>query len=419
VPHAALQLLPGCIPPPAAFFLVEQLLRGGQSAASLSLAVKLLRGSVAVLSPAAGHHHCQQQQQQQQADQQQADGSPPNPAAAAAAGSTELARLAYCSLAASVVQVAAGSQEELGSGCVGELLTLAAELAQAAAIEASSSNCGGGGGKDSGSRGISSSCHSHSTGADTALRSSTSSSSGSSSSAPGCAKWGVAASLAAAVAANAYCAHLQLQAAAAALGGQAQQLHGRAPAGEEPEAGDSSSQAAAAGSTCISSSGENGCTSADVRRRSSSSTAEAGSCGGEGDQSEATATCLEGCCNCSSAIQLITVLSCLERGKVIPSISRDAAVSSRDVLLQSAQLHGLTLQDHLQQLLATLAMRYPVPGVCGNVLCGRLEEQTAVGGVHGCVGTMCGRCRAAWYCCERCQRVAWPVHSHVCRAAIS
>jgi hypothetical protein len=34
VPHAALQLLPGCIPPPAAFFLVEQLLREAPSPAT-------------------------------------------------------------------------------------------------------------------------------------------------------------------------------------------------------------------------------------------------------------------------------------------------------------------------------------------------------------------------------------------------
>jgi hypothetical protein len=49
VAHNTLQLPPGCIPPPAAFFLVEQLLRGGPSMATLNLAVKLLRGCVSIL----------------------------------------------------------------------------------------------------------------------------------------------------------------------------------------------------------------------------------------------------------------------------------------------------------------------------------------------------------------------------------
>jgi hypothetical protein len=61
-----------------------------------------------------------------------------------------------------------------------------------------------------------------------------------------------------------------------------------------------------------------------------------------------------------------------------------------------------------------LAWRHPVPGVCGNVLCGRLEGASAVGAVRGRVGSLCGGCRAAWYCCKACQRAAWEAHRDVC-----
>jgi hypothetical protein len=68
----------------------------------------------------------------------------------------------------------------------------------------------------------------------------------------------------------------------------------------------------------------------------------------------------------------------------------------------------------LQQLSA-LAWRHPVPGVCGNVLCKQQPGPGKVGVVWGPRRTLCGGCRAAWYCCEGCQRAAWEAHREVCR----
>jgi hypothetical protein len=165
LPHAALQLPPGCIPPPAAFFLVEQLLRGAPSAAALDMAIKLLSGTVGLVGDAG-----QQQQQQQQEGSSSAENEP--------AGAAELQRLAYCSLASSVVQ-ACLHDKQLGAGAVQQLLSLAAEMTQAAASAAAVEH------------GSSSSNH---------ISSSSSSSSGS--------VWGLAASLAAKVAAGAYWIHV-------------------------------------------------------------------------------------------------------------------------------------------------------------------------------------------------------------------
>jgi hypothetical protein len=134
VPHSTLQLPPGCIPTPAAFFLVERVLICGQSTATFTLAVNMLRRCISI--PTAPL-----QPQQAPQDKQPAASSALHDRQAAA----ELARLAYCSLATSVVQVMMRQQQYqedhgeqgqlLGEGCVWELLTLAAELVQAAEMQ--------------------------------------------------------------------------------------------------------------------------------------------------------------------------------------------------------------------------------------------------------------------------------------------
>jgi hypothetical protein len=53
--------------------------------------------------------------------------------------------------------------------------------------------------------------------------------------------------------------------------------------------------------------------------------------------------------------------------------------------------------------------------VCGNVLCRKAEGPAAAGVLRNRAGTMCGGCKAAWYCCEACQRAAWDAHSKVCK----
>jgi hypothetical protein len=339
VPDSALQLPPGCIPPPAAFFLVEQLLRASPTAATVTLAVQLLRGSVALVK-APGQ---QQQQQQQQRDvRSNPDGD--------MGSSTELQRLAYCSLASSVVQ-ACLRDKQLGEGYAGEVLGLASTLLQAAADDSAAA-------KNSRMK----------SGADSAVRG-----------------WGLAARLAAATAAGAYAAHMESAGQQAASGG-----------GVAPKPGNSSSQGLA------------GTTASTTTTSSSTSAAgPAAGCRVHGSP------CLTDCSMCCSATHLLTTLLCLERGRVPPSPAPGPAVFA--ALAEAAQQRSTTLQELLQQLLLALAWRNPVPGVCGNVLCERLEGAAAVCGVGSCVGTLCGGCRAAWYCCKECQRAAWEAHRKVCR----
>jgi hypothetical protein len=219
----------------------------------------------------------------------------------------------------------------------------------------------------------------------------------------------LAASLAAAVAMAGYAAHeQQLQAAGATAAGQAQQVQDRAPAGEEPQAGDSSSLPTSASTAGILDDRSIGLTPIQVGSNSSGS-------GAGGNEQVGAGACQQGCSACSCAIQVVTICSCLRHGGLTPRISQAAMVPLRALLMQTAQQRGLTLQNHLRNSLFELASEYPVPGVCSRLLCGRLEGPSAMGSVRGRVGTLCGRCRAAWYCCEECQRLAWPVHR--CRAA--
>jgi hypothetical protein len=117
---------------------------------------------------------------------------------------------------------------------------------------------------------------------------------------------------------------------------------------------------------------------------------------------------------CTSATQLLITLRCLERGVVLAAPPGHAACAS---VAEAACRRSTTLQQYLRQQLLALAWRHPLPHVCGNVLCGRLEAPSAVGAVRGPGGTLCGGCRAAWYCCEGCQRAAWEGHRQGCRSS--
>jgi hypothetical protein len=244
-----------------------------------------------------------------------------------------LQRLAYCSLASSVVQVCS-SKQQLGASFAGQLLGLASQLVQVAGQGAASSSSG------SSSR----------------VR-----------------NWHLAASLAAAVAAGAYAAH---------TGGAGEQTDTRGPTD-------------AAAATVTTTTG-------------SSATAAAGM--GASAKEEGAQSCPAGCSVCGSATQLYLTLCCLEHGAAVPP---EADTARAAALAAAAQQRAFCLT--LQQKLLALAWRHPVPYVCGNVLCERLEGPSAAGAVRNRVGTLCGGCRAAWYCCERCQRAAWDAHRQVCR----
>jgi hypothetical protein len=315
------------------------------------------------------------------------------------AGPAELAVLAFCSLAASVVQVVRAQPDKMGEASVRDLLALAADLVQAASVSSTSSRCGGGGGNNPG--GTASTCIP----------------SGGASSSSGGGRWGLAASLAAAVAAGAYNAHYQqLQGTGAAA--HAQEMCGSAPAGKEADAKHRSKEAGAAGSSKSAACSAGGsCSSAANPNSSNSSAAAAGCDATRSCKPEGVIACAqgEGCDTCSSAAQLYMAMCFLERGMVSPPTTQVSATAGVALLVEAAQQQGTSLQQHLQQLLLALAWHHPVPSVCGNVLCGRLEGPAAVGAVRGRLRTLCGGCEAAWYCCEACQSAAWPVHSKVCK----
>jgi hypothetical protein len=189
----------------------------------------------------------------------------------------------------------------------------------------------------------------------------------------------LAARLAAAMAAGAYTAHLHPAAVA--------------EGGANPETGGSMSQDAADGAGCGLS-----------------------ACG-----ASATCSCTGGSSMCCLSSQLLIGLRCWEPGDAMQLPSGAAACAA---LQEAARQRGITLQQYLKQQLLALAWRHPLPYVCGNVLCGRLEGVSAVGAVRVPEtprGTLCGRCRAAWYCCEGCQKAACrpscPAGQHTGRCA--
>jgi hypothetical protein len=353
VPHTALQLLPGCMPPAQALILTEQLLRGRPSAEGIMLAVQLLRGGMGAVLRLG-----QQEPQQQHCKASKPPGRKQRGASAAVdkqAGAAELQRLAYCSLASSVVQACVHNQQ-LGPECAEGMLALAAELVEALNQEAVG--------------GCSSSSH-H-------------------------AEWGLAASLAAAAAAGAYTAHLgaaaltSMPASRAQALAQVQRWHSRAAGATMP---------------CL-----------RCREGTSSTGGAAGAAAGWGARD---GRCPADCSVCHSAINLYVVLWCLEQGAALSAVKDPAGMAQLfgAAFVEAAQQRGTTLQQHVQQRLLALAWRHPVQGVCGNVLCGRLEGSAAADVVRAPRGTLCGGCRAAWYCCDGCQRSAWAAHREVCKTS--
>jgi hypothetical protein len=266
----------------------------------------------------------------------------------------ELQALAYCSLARSVVQ-ACVAKPRLAAGFAAQLMALAAELAQPAVwrVPAIASSSSGNAGME---------C-------------------------------GLATGLAASMAARAYTAHVESDAAGSgvAVGGASQQ-----PTTSSMH----SSHVAACGPVA------------------SSSRATSHTTGGSLAVGGCTYPGGANCSVCASAAWLFITLCGLQCGIVGggPPLSEDAGVST-EMLRVAAQGAGTSLQQYLQQNLQVLAWRNPVPYVCSNVLCGQLEGPSAVGEVRGPRGTLCGGCRAAWYCCEGCQRAAWEAHMEVCRAS--
>jgi hypothetical protein len=347
---SALRLPPGCTPPPAALNLAEQLLRAAPTPSTVLLAVKMLEGCV---SEVTAGRALPPEQQGGPSQPQQESGAEVD---AQQAASAELHRLAFVSLCSSVAQAMVCHCSSWQDESCQQVMELAVNLMGAACKEAASSSswnssCGG----DSSSI------------LQEAGKRSVSKS----------VCWTLAASLAAVAAVGGYTAHLGPVAA------------GACTAAEVGPHADASSTQAASGST-------------------SGGSAEGASRQGPAEGSLATAhSCPEGCVACGTATVLFRGLRYLECG-VVPSEGLAAAG------VAAAQHRGTSWRQHLRQQMLELAWRHPVPGVCGNVLCERLEGTAAVGVVRGRVGTLCGRCRAASYCCVECQHAAWEAHRAVC-----
>jgi hypothetical protein len=340
VPHSALQLPPGCRPPPpAAFFLVEQLLRREPSAATMDLALQLLRGSASLLT-SAGQQLPPEQQQQQSEGEPAAQHS--TDVAGRQAGRSQLALLAYCSLAISLAQ-ACVQRPQLAAGCMPALLELVRDMSPAS--EDSNSDA-----------------HPY-------LR------------------YFLTIRIVAAI----YTSHAGCVAEHAAAGSPASDNINR-PA--EPTVGPWSSSGDIGSVAAVS------CSSACVA--GGSAAIEAGAL------SPADGSV------CFVAAVVLWLASCNQRGVPPPATPPRPAVMA--AFAAAAQQRGTTLQQHLAQQLQALACQYPMPHACGNVLCGRLEGPSAAGAVVNRPGTLCGGCRAAWYCCEECREVAREAHRVVCGA---
>jgi hypothetical protein len=320
VDYTVLQVPAGCMPPPAAFFLAEQLLRGTQTPSAAALANELLLGCVCVLWSAYSGPLSQTKRRVGMKE------------LARQAAAAQLQRLAYCSLVGSLVQVSVNNPR-VGEIAEEFLLYLSGQLLFGAKAAM-------GAGAPKRRNGIRAN------------------------------PWEVPVLLAAAIAAGASTVHVQLRQLAAAP--------------ETPAGGTSSRQAYSP-------------------RGSSSAAVNSGSA--------IVPACPADCELCKAALSLYEALLAYERG--LPMFN-SLLSTERAALEEAARQRNITLQQHLQQQLLALAWRHPVPGVCGNVLCRRLEGPSAGGAVRGPKGTLCGGCRAAWYCCKACQREAWEAHREAC-----
>jgi hypothetical protein len=365
-----LQLLPGSAPPPAAFFLVEQVLRWSPTRTAVNLAVKLLAGCLDLLTAAGGHQP------------QCGSGTPQGVSASAAAdkqaATAEVYQLACSSLAKGVVQSILHNKQ-LGASCAEDVMRLSVWSLPLLMEERAA---GGTQVHSASSRGSSQPLN-------------------------------LAASLAAAMAAGAYTAHLD---AAGLLEHSAGQ--GGLPAdscSRRTSSSTSCRQDTIRVVTCVTSSSTS-CRQGSSQRGAGS--ISRGSAGASAPSPPGGALAdgnlhPEGCWSCWAAATLLVQLRCLERCTVV---SIEMATAYAAVYRHEAERRGVNLHQHLQQQLVALAGRHPVPHVCGNVLCARVEGTAAVDAVRSRVGTLCGGCRAAWYCCKECQRAAWEAHREVCRA---
>jgi hypothetical protein len=259
-------------------------------------------------------------------------------------------------------------EQVLQTWCSDAVLQLATQLAQAAQSQAASVASNRSSGGSSG-------------GGDSSSVTSSSSSSG---------RWSLAASLAVATAAGGYTNHL-------------------AAAHANSDTSEAETVAAASSSTGAADKPHTSPTDTCQSQTSCTSGGDGGGCGSAAAQATvADAADFECCSVCLHVMRLFIALRCLEHGTPVPAASSAAALAA------AARRHCTNPHDHLELQLWELAWRHPVPGVCGNVLCGTLEGPSAVGVVRGPKGTLCGGCRAAWYCCEECQDEAWEAHRVVC-----
>jgi hypothetical protein len=375
-------MLQAIAPPPQAFFLTEQLLRATPSVLTLNLALQLLSCNMDWAMQAG-----EQQQQQQQGTQ---GGSTVGMTADQQAASAEVRRLAYCSLASSVVQIAVRDPQLAVEW--EPVMQLAQDLYSALLKEAALSSA------------ISSSSSSS--------HNSMSGESSSNSEMP-LTKWTLLATLSATAAAGAYTAHLGSvvvpgdtpgQAVSCSSGSSSSRLESVEDPGTSTLSTDTSSHSSDSRHPAgHNSSGHTTAGSSGATTGAAVGTAAAGEVGGTSHP--------EDCMMCCAAGVHLIALRCFERGTAMPG----AALSANPaVYAEAAKRRGINLQQYLQEQLLALAWQHPVSYVCGNVRCGRLEGLSAVAAVRGPTGTLCGGCRAAWYCCKECQRAAWEAHMEVC-----
>lgn len=387
-PCSGLRLAPGFTPPPIAFIMTEALLRRRPTPEAIDLAIQLLT-STTHLVRAAG----QKGRKSQGAGRSQA-------ARVACAGKqaalAELYTQVYCSLASSLMQ--AITHYWVSPCAIPQLLQLADNLLAAACLEGAAASSHGpasmgpaGGTSSSPGRGS------------TAVTSSRVTSTGSDSPGGGVKTnkgscWSLAASLAAATALGVYTAHVTPAVASTephATGGSTQ-----------PHAGSPSGASSAMGSAANRATGSSNTSSKD-----SGSAPGAGGGSTDGGGPAGCGLLFADCSVCTTTSRLFTTLRRLELGL---GVTTSPAAAGLAALAEAAKNHGVTPHQYLQQQLQALVTRHSVPGVCSNLGCDRRNGQAAMGLVRNRVGSLCGGCKAAWYCCEGCQSAAWAQHKKVC-----